>query len=462
MTDDVDLQRRLTGLAERSAPPPRADLADVVVARHRARHRQALGAAGLAAAVAALVVASTTLLPGGPAAEPAGAASVDLPAAEPAPEPPGVDVLAGPARGPLAGDAAFLDGVRRLPWADAGTDVPPGSRRVVFAGDVAGGRWALVAGTASGTDDTALAWFSGPPGAPAEQLRPAGVPVVVDPARPVARADNGTGALVVVAAPGDAVELSSRPDVAADGTSSRAWQPVDAPDGVVVTTLPPGAAPYATAVRYRVVRDGVEVATAVPDGHSSTAAAPAPAAVEWVRPQPPPAAGDAAVAGAVAEVLGATGLTPAEVTVAALWAGDVPGPHDRPARVTLLAVTLPSGAVYLTAPFGYGTADGSVLGGSCGSGVQAAGVAPADQALVVRCDVPDGTADAATTSSLVVLAPQAATAQAVDMTGVALTAFPLVDGVAVVDAPERTASVAASADDGRSWRLRLLATADLG
>ena len=48
--DDAELQQRLTRLAERTAPPPREQLAGAVVAQHRAQRRQRIGVTGLVAA----------------------------------------------------------------------------------------------------------------------------------------------------------------------------------------------------------------------------------------------------------------------------------------------------------------------------------------------------------------------------------------------------------------------------
>jgi hypothetical protein len=288
------------------------------------------------------------------------------------------------------------------------------------------------------------------------------VPYDVDPTLPVARADSSTGALVVVAAPGDSVAVSARPEIAADGSAVREWQSVDAPDGVAVTALPPSTAAYSTAVHYQVVRDGVEVTLSVPDGRGDQVTATAPVPVTWLRTAPS-APDDPAVRAAVDEVLGQTGLSPADVSVTGLWAGEVPGPRDRTARVTLLAVTLPSGAVYLTAPFDWTSGNGSSVGGSCGSGIQPAGTPLAERALAVRCDVYDGGDRPSGGSSLVVLAPGSTTARVVDMTGVELADVPLVDGSTVVPAPERAAAVEVSgADPTPAVRLRLLSSADLG
>lgn len=451
--DETELQHRLTRLAERTAPPPREGLADVVVARHRGRRRHALATTGLVAAVVALVVAATTLLPGGRSAQPADPASVV--------------VLGGSTRGSLAGDGDFVEGVRRLPWTSpdvvgGGPEASPDTRRVVFAGDVAQRRWALVVGrdpaVPAADGEVVLAWFSGPPQATAAEMELDSSPYAVDSTLPIARADTVTGALVVIAAPGDTVEVSARPGIAADATVTRAWQPVDAPDGVAVTELPPTYTPHPTAVRYRVLRDGIEVTRSTPDGSAEQAAMTGSYPVSWLRTARPYSGADFGVQAAIMDAVAETGATATSVT--ALWGGEVPGPHGRPARVTLLAVTLPSGAVYLTAPFDWSDADGNGVLGSCGSGLAAA-AAVEQLALAVRCDVPDGRDETAPTSGVVVLAPGATAAQAVDLTGAPLAEFPVADDVGVTVAPERVAAVEATGA-GEPVRLRLLSSAGLG
>ena len=468
MTGETELHERLTRLAERTAPPPRESLAGTVAATHRARRRQTIGMTSLVAAVAALVVVTTTTLGGQPSAEPAtvsGAATG--PDAATATAPP-IDVLAGPTRGSLAGDAAFVEAVRQLDWTPDGQpvategspgvpDAPVDTRRVVFAGDVAGGRWALVVGENNAqpvqddpelqTDlgalsDVAVAWFAGPPGATPDQLELLGVPRGVDPQYPQALFDDVAGALVVVTAPGDAVELSLRPDVAADTTVSRSWQPVDAPDGLLVTTLPPGGL-SSVSVQYRVTRNGAEVPALGPDGRGDLDRSSPRVPLTRVRPTPPMAPGDVMVDVHAQSMLAQVGLPASDVPFTVPWAGDVPGPHDIAARLTVLAATLPSGAVYVDTPYGYTMDVGGYVGGStCGSELLPAGEPIEQRTVAMRCDVTDGTADGTTVSSLVVIAPATASvARAVDLDGEVLAEFALTDGVAVVAFPERTATV---------------------
>jgi hypothetical protein len=244
---DDELRARLTALADATAPPPRADLAAVVEHRHRARRRAQLRLGAVGAVVVAAVASGSVLLPDGPSAEPAtavaGAPDVpDLPASSDR-----------PTRGSLAGDADFVAAVRQLSWSDpgaAGTDPAPARSRVLFAGDVPGGRWALVARPLTvppplvdddelerqlGTGSVALAWFAGPRGAAPEELRLHRAPVVTEPGLPVALWDRTTGTLAVVA-----------PDPAADArlldATGASLAELPLADGLAVAAAPEGTA----------------------------------------------------------------------------------------------------------------------------------------------------------------------------------------------------------------------------
>jgi hypothetical protein len=471
--EETELQERLTRLADRTAPPPREALAEVVVARHRTQRRQAIGLGSVVAAVAAVVVVSTTLIADGPSAEPAvasGAAAAS-----------GVDVLAGPTRGSLAGDTAFVDGVRRLWWSSsAGIDVPVDTRRVVFAGEVAGVRLALVAGENTAepeqrdptlqTDqgalsDVAIAWFAGSAGATPQQMQLVSVPTGVDPTVPAALSDAATGALAVVTAPGDTVEVSPRPEIAADASVSRTWQPVDAPDGVAEVALAPSAGPFDQALRYRVSRDGAELVTTMHWGHVAHGPVPSTVPLDWLRPAPVASPADTMLGGTVQQLLGLLGVTPASARVSVVWAGDVPAPVESgTARLHLLAATLPSGAVYLQTSLAIALPDGASGGGESGSGIRPAGTPLSELTVAVRCDATDMSEGSDVVSSLVVVAPATAvSARAVALDGEVLAEFPLAEGVAVVPFPERAADVETLAADGRVLeRTRPLTHADLG
>ncbi|MQA36116.1 hypothetical protein [Modestobacter roseus] len=432
--EPTDLHERLHRLADRTSPPPRHDLADAVVTRHRAQRRQAFALTAVAAVVAGVVVVVPSLL------SPAERASVATPVVADVPVPAEADVLSGPTRGSLAADTAFVEDVRRLTWTEADdpdaptaeVDPPLASRRVVFAGEVAGARWALVAGTDPEREDrVAAAWFTGPAGAEAAQLQPTSLLSGTDAASPVALSDAGTGALVVVAAPGDEISLSRRPEVHADGAVSRSFDPVDAPNGVATVVLPPAAGTYDEALRYRVTRDGAEVTTAMPSTHRSVGASAADdVPVTWLRGEP----GDRGpvLTGAIDHVLEITGLPAEELEFTVVWRGDVPASTADTARVDLLAATLPSGSVYLEAVLAATSADGTVASTWCATDLRAGGPALSDQVFALRCSAPflQGTDPI---ESLVLIGPPAAdSARLLDGAGAVLQQVGLVDGVAVL------------------------------
>src|SRR4051812_49455232 len=162
-------------------------------------------------------------------------------------------------------------------------------------------------------------WFVAPAGAAADRLQPAQLWTGQDPGSPVALTDADTGTLVVVSAPGDVVAVSPRPDVAADGTVSRQWQRVDAPDGVAVLALPPAAGTYDEALRYRVTRGGAEVITAMPAGHRAGDRPVPGVALDWLRGGPGSPAAAAVLTGGVGPRPRPPRLSPPPVPVPGGW-----------------------------------------------------------------------------------------------------------------------------------------------
>jgi hypothetical protein len=446
------LAERLERLADRTAPPPRADLAEVVAGRHRARRRETAGIVAVCAAVAAVVLLVPRLITPSPDAVPAPAAPPVTASA--------ADVLGQPTRGSLAQDTAFLEAVRGLPWTDgdeAASGVPdasPESRHVVFAGDVPGGRWALVAGQdpdLGPAGDPVTTWFIGPPGAAADQLVRAGVAAGTPTGAPVALQDAVTGTLVVVGAPGDDVEISRRPEVAADGTISRTWEPVEAPAGVAVVALAPAPVAYDEALRYRVTRGGAVVEAAMPTGYRSDVdrLTPPDVSISWLREPPTGWALDLLLTSTVSEVLSRAGLSPDEVPFEVVWAGQLPAPDDPGVYLHLVTAALPSGATYTEARLGRQAAGGFVDGSWCGTELRPAGTPTIKQTFAVRCDVPSGPDPQAVRSSLVVVGPGTAVrARALDVDGGTLADFDLADGAAVIPAPDGAVTVQTLAADG--------------
>jgi hypothetical protein len=438
------LPDRLTRLATgRSLPPDAASTiaAEVAAARGARRRRWSLLAAGTALVVALAVVAPR------------------LPQeAPPAPEPQSVYDRA--TAGSLADDQAFLAVLRALLWPPAHT---ADQRRVVFAGDVPGGRYALVAAGGTPSRPAAIGWFAGPPGASADRLRLVSGQASPAPDQPTALTDPTTGTLVVVGAPQDQFQVSERPEISAEGTVGRTFTPVPSPGGVAVVGLTALPGTSHSSVRFQSAGDDPSgpflfPAVVVP-ADDGTGTPPA----SRLRPAPPPAVGDAAVAPQLDDVLGRLGRSPRDTAVTTLWAGDLPGPNDRPARLTVVAVEQPTGAVVVTAPYGY-AADPSGRAGSswCVTGVLPAGE-PLDRRVVaVRCDISDGTVDREVSRFLVVLGPRTATSvQLLDTAGAVLSEHPLSDGVAVVRSPGDVARVLVQEADGGSAGSSVLQDTDL-
>ncbi|MPQ99060.1 hypothetical protein GB931_14240 [Modestobacter sp. I12A-02628] len=280
-------------------------LADAL-ARRRSGRRRVLGALLAAAVLLGVGVPLSRQLPGPPpAAAPAGA-----------PDPPSVPVLVEPARGSLAGDADVVEAVRRRDW--PGMVAPPvADRDVVFVADTPGGRVALVAGTVD--DDVRGIWFTGPTGSPVAALTPH-VPAGLGRDRPAALAVGAPDAVtvVVVAAPGDRVEVSDRLQVGPRGTVARVYTDAGAVDGTAVLGARSTAGGLGTSVR--VLRGDQLVSrspVAWPDRPDVVAPPPALGALRV--PAAPP--DERAVAAALRETAVPLATEPADMAPAVLWAG---------------------------------------------------------------------------------------------------------------------------------------------
>jgi len=453
LSPENELGARLESLVEREAPPLRD--ARELVAAVRDRHRRPRRRWALAAVVAVLFVAVPAVR-SWTAQDPRPPAPAPAPALTPSD---GIyDVFRAPTRGALARDGGGLDAVRLLPWAFDGypeSVAPPvADRHVVWAADVNDRRWALVAGpdpTAPQgrerrTTDravpgaVALAWFQGLPAGPVEDMRLRAIRYGVDPELPAAFMDGDSRAVIVVGAPEDEIEISRRPRLEADGTLSRSFDPALARDGVTVV-FADTYAPVDLAVRYRVLRNGSWV-TAAPDNDGVVGTLPTGLPIGRLRPPPPAAPGDAAAERALADAFARTGLNDAQVSVTAVWAGDLE--MDRgTARVTLLTLEVPSGAVYVTTALGYESprADGGLATSSCGSELRPAGVQVDRQLYVLRCTAGDRPGSGPMAALVVVAPPGSTTGRALDGGGGEIVRFPLVDGVAVEPLPPGLASV---------------------
>jgi hypothetical protein len=440
-----DLGDRLRALAagrplpETAAETIAAAVSSAVLARRRRRLRVTAAAVG-----AVLLAGLLPLLPRGPVT------------------PTPASVYAGPTRGSLAGDEDFLRAIRDSGWALA-TDTS-GPLRVVFAGDVPGDRYALVAAGGTPSRPATTAWFAGPANAPPDQMSLLSIRGAPDPAEPVSVIDPATGALVVVGAPGDRVRLSDRPEVGAGGSISRSFRNLPTVHGVVALSLAPIPHATVTAVRLQVERDHRRLDVPPPTVSAEPGTPPVDVLTRWLRPSPSAAAdGDGIVAARVRAVLGQLGEPVGDTPVTVLWSGDLPGPNDQPARLTVVAIPRPSGAVVVTTPYGYTADPAGRIGSSwCGTGVLPAGIPLEQRVVAVQCDLSDLSVDREISRFLVVVGPrEAASMRLLDATGNVLRERQLADGVAVVRSPGDVAEVDVTTADGGTTSAIPLVDTDL-
>jgi hypothetical protein len=499
---DAEQQLRdgLRGLAERAGSPS-ADgpglarrIARDSADRRRSRRNVLVGIGGVL-----LLGLAVPLLPdSGPGgAEPtsgpvAGTVSVPGPDFGPGPATASGDgeIFGGPTRGSLAGDRAFVEAVRLLPWtqqpplpvpAEEGVtyyvpDPPVETRSVVFAGEVGSERWALVlgripavppgeAGAPAGEpqpEQLMVAWFTGPAGAGAEQMTMRLGPGGIGPDWPLAATDPRTGALVVVAAAGDVVQVSDGPEIGRDGSTTREWREVETVDGIAVTQVAAAPRPFDAATSYRVLRDGRIEARDMPWSFV-TDQPPTPVPVQYPRGRPSEV-GERAARFAAEHVLAEVGLSPAQVEVTAQWVGSVPAGEAGQAAV--VTVTLPSGAVVVEGqvllPEG---PDGATNGAFCGLAIQPAGPPAGRRVQAMACEVMDYTTGRPMSTSLVVVGPpEVVLIRTYDDDRTFLSEHAAVDGVLVVPLPLGTDTVEAVTSAGVTLgRVELLGrTADFG
>lgn len=426
MSTEQLVRDTLSRYAEQVGPPP-DELGPTVAARYRhaRKRRAAIVSASLCAALAI-------------AAVPVGLSIGTLDGSAPAQQV-GTGIFELATRGSLAEDDQFVEAVRRLPWQDplGRTPLPDlpepalDTRRVVFAGEVPGGRWAMVVGTVD--DELVAAWFAGSPGAAADALVVQDVPHGISPDRPLAftRAATGEQALVVIASPGDAVEVSERAELTAAGTVDRDYRPVQAVDGVAVVDVSLLTPSAQTALSVRVLRDSTEVYRSRPELSGSPGFEPPP---ELVQVRPGATAEDLLRAGThLALMLEPFALAADEIEAALLWVGDMPSPGGSPAWASVVGVTVPSGAVIVGMEWQVPIDDQGTRGGSrCLLQAYPSGVPAAELLVAARCDIFVSTtpeADLRTLSSLLIVGPNnAVEAQLLGADGNTLGSVPLVDG----------------------------------
>lgn len=407
--------------------------ADVGHRRTRAR-RRALAAG--AVAVLCLTGAGVTLTRPDPVASGTAAGTSAAPptssaASPPAPVSRSVPVLAGPTRGSLSGDTAFVDAVRRVDWGPLEPPAPA-ERAVVLATDTPDGRAVLVVGTVA--EDFRGVWLTGPVGAAPEQLTPH-LPPLLGRTRPVTLLLGGPGpaTLVVVTARGDTVEVSERLLTGPRGTVGRVWTTVDAVDGVAV--VPARTIEDGPALSVRVSRDGRVVHRSGVDwpGDRPGRATPLPV-LSPLRPGSSPA-DDRVVDAALVALAVPLGTEPGALRPQLLWSGTLPL-NRGPGTVAVVAVQSPGGARVVTTWAGAG---GSAV--ACGTQTPPGStlLESVTVARVCEVDLPGPAGDG---SWLVVSAPPAvATAELLDASGRVIGPLPLDAGGAVARLPADARSV---------------------
>ena len=459
---DRELRAALDGLARSAAASATAVPPTDELRRDAARARRRRWLVALAACCAVALLAVAVVVSG------QGLAPTEQPeTSERPPAPRTVDISDQPTRGSLADDAAFLAALRERPWIDDPTaefpvEVPttPGSRRVLFAGDVPGGRWALLVGEPGPfeadpedpravvvSDELVMAWFVGPPGAAPEQMTLGSYPYGLAPGMVPGRLDPRTGTLVVVAAPGDTIEVSQRVDIDAEGQDSRTWTTVEPDHGIAVVRLDPVDLPWTWSAVYRVLRDGARTTSASPDSGIIQPDEQVPE-LEIDFPAPPSGEGLLAARYAAMGFLSMTGLSPEDVDITAVALVPVSAPAV--GTVALVTIELPSGAVAVTAQWILETPEGHPGGADCGLEIRPSSANPEDGVIAARCDLYDPVEGRGLGEVLLVRAPPQVDRVRLyrgDSTFLAEHRMPD-DGLLVVPRPDGLGDVEAVTEDG--------------
>lgn len=304
-------------------------------------------------------------------------------------------LLDSPTRGSLAGDAAFLEQMRRRTAGDA-RGIDPATVRVLYAGDVVGSQ-RLVISTWVGGDPMAFIYL-GRQGSPAtglpkyaeQPLRP-----VVDFQWLVPGSDGGTGYGVLVAPAGSRLEVGTDPRYHADGTVTRTWtgRPGDA------MVVPAKDNPLRSRVRVSLdagpIYDG-PLPSVLADLSAPVDADP----VDGGKPVP-------AASEQVADILArTTGLSTADAHYQVLWSDEIPMSgleHSATAIIaTVVAVTPDGGGPFATYAFDPAQPDASTRNHPTGSGIMGD---PAHWVIAMRLPWYSGTS---TTDALQIVAPPTA------------------------------------------------------
>lgn len=380
---DLDLETRLRAQRTRAdeAPPAPSDLVQRVRerAREQRRRRIAVTAAGVAAAL--VFVGVSTLASGLIDGNPRGEAAA--PSSEQAPVASNFDL---PTRGSLAADDEWVAGVRALSWVPAdplepdsmhvvpgpeggiemgvspGPDPALEDRKVAFAGDVPGGRVALVLGRL-GPGRLSHAWYTGPEGAEPEAMTLATRPWDAPRHGPMAlfaKPDPESDTVVVVVGqPDEEFDYLVGREVAASGEVRELWEPVPGKDGAGAMAI--RNAPDWPPTPDLVVRHGEQSTSVFPDltyGDSLIDAHMEAPAVEVADPRGLLGRVDPAILqGAVLTLMAHYGLHAEQLDPTLLASGPVGDPRGTTA--VMVGITFPSGATLVHVTALWGEPDGS-------------------------------------------------------------------------------------------------------
>jgi hypothetical protein len=349
---DADLEGRLRDLRFRAdeLPPAPEDLAGTIRARHHRQRRTELRLAAAGLAVMLLFI-GVPVITSALSSSGSGTADRSEPTAG------GADRVLHeePTRGSLATDDAWLAG---LAARDLGPGDPAGGsstgpvseedieqRTTAFAGDVPGARVALVVARLR-DGDMIQAWFTGPTGA-----RPTEMALTdlgsAPPREPLALLDvpdpaTGRGVLVVVAFPGDEVEVKTGQEVTASGEVRERWQPVPTEDGAGALGLDVPISWAQQNAQLRIASDGEDWQYSSPRLSQRAIGAEETGPLELADPRGLRALVDEdQLRTSVEHLVARFGSSPTELGLTILAAGPVGGTT---ANTLLVGATFPSGA----------------------------------------------------------------------------------------------------------------------
>jgi hypothetical protein len=351
-------------------------------------------------------------------------------------------ILDVPTRGSLADDQAFLAdfSAEWLAGDRAPGETAPAYPHIVFAGDVDAGRWLAVVDDVGG--QLYVSWYTGSVGASASELTRERSQELSDEREPLRRLadDDPTGTLLVVAAPGDQIQVSPRADVTMDGEVVRSYESVETVEGVAITQVSSGR--NGTSASIRVLRDGAPVYRAIADPQ----AYPGPA-VLFDDTDPPfggpvrPAAGSPESLGAIVAaqtVLQPIGLDTSSADFGYLWAAQVPSGSPPVLSVHVVAVRAPGGGAFVSTAISASSPDGDTTSaGVCLAQAVAGGIELDELVVVALCPANEDGAE-----TLIVTGPtDTVRAEVLDGAGSVIADIALSGGGAIIALPDGAEAV---------------------